>query len=95
MFGKWVKRLIVSAVVEDINSNGRIRRALREIGGEGPEIRMHVSSVSQEEFPGCCQDNRERILPLIKKFSDGTISITGDKVVVGSPIRGKVDGSDE
>nr|WP_321500026.1 hypothetical protein [uncultured Dethiosulfovibrio sp.] len=89
MFGKWLKRLIVSAVVEDINSNGRIRRALREIGGEGPEIRIHVSSVSQEEFSRCCQDNQERFLPLIKKFSDGTISITEDRVVVGCPLRGE------
>ncbi len=93
MITNWFKRLAVSAVVEDINSNGRVRRALRGgTEGEWAGTRvMNVSSVSQEEFSRRCQNNREKlILPLMKKFSDGTISITADEVVVGCPTRGEV-----
>ncbi len=70
MLVQWLKRLAVSAVVEDLNRNGRIRRAL-------------------------CETAEVRILPLIKKSKEGSFLITSEKVVVGSPLRGKVGASDE
>jgi len=60
MLVRWLKSLAVSAVVEDINSNGQVRRALKETEGKAKNY-MEISSVSPEKFAECCQKDSQKI----------------------------------
>jgi len=73
MLVQWLKRLAVSAVVEDINSNGRVRRALRET----ERVSVSMSSITPESFSKLCQEDAARL--------KSTVSITADEIRIRPP----------